>query len=126
MRIGMGAATCSAPVDTLYPAGCPSGYTLQPVYMLASTGEPTSPSTPGATQQFDDLGCSIFECLNPSFQSASANAASTKQASCSTPAYIVAGIGLIGLLLLPGGWKLLSFVTLPIAFSISIECSGGL
>lgn len=84
MRMNLGAA-CSE--TSYFPNGCPSGFTLQPIYGLASNGQLVSPSTPGAVPGIDASGCPIYFCLNPNYQTPTmvANAGTPAATSSAVP-----------------------------------------
>lgn len=128
MRIGIG-AVCSQ-VDSEYPTGCPSGFTLQPVCYVPNSGQPERNCT-GAPAGYipipDGAGCPTFTCLNAQFQSPFAVQDQARESSCNLKYELIGGGAALFLLwILPGWWKLIALPIIPLTVLSSLECEGGL
>ena len=128
----MGATAACANVDPQYPNGCPSGFTLQPVYYVpnipANAGNPQAgnvdvpANTPGAVPMPSNTNpnCNQYQCFNANnlapYQAA--------QNACPkfTPTAMIAIAATVGIVFfLPGAAKLLALPVFVVGTLLSGE-----
>ncbi len=120
--------TCGPSADLSYPAGCPTGFTLQPGYYLPHSQQLTVPaSTPGALPSLLPNGCPQYYCTNSQGQSAVQLGANAAQSQCNSESIAILGLGILGLIFLPGWTKLIAVWGLGASFAggLSTGCFGG-
>jgi hypothetical protein len=106
MRLGMG----QVHVDPLYPNGCPSGFTVQPV----PTAGPLGTTVVSASSAW---ACQNQQGLTP---------AQAGSISCFpiNPEVLIGAVATIGLLMLPGWWKILALPAAGFTFIVEALCGG--